>query len=206
MFNKISIRLALMFTAFVVLLLLLNGAIFLSADIRSLRQGNDGRLLHEGQRILTGIETTPPDQWPAVIGSRSRDRARIVDPQGHVLYTSDLLNLAPFIPTQSEFLDMDIQGEEYRLLTIPIVQRGVGLGYLQLADHTMMDITDLQGRIDRFLFASALISILTFFIGLFLAKRSLRPAEESMQRLERSSVPRPADGSWGSSCSAAFVP
>ncbi len=185
MFKKISIQLALLFTAFVVLLLLLNGAIFLTADIRSVQQSNDGRLLHEGQHILTDLEGMPPDLWSSAISPRSRDRARILDAQGHIVYSSELLAPVLFVDDGIPFHDQDIQGEEYRILTAPIVQAGRPDGFFQIADRTAMDITDLPNRIGRFLYVSALISLLTFFIGLYFAKRSLRPAEETMQRLEQ---------------------
>jgi signal transduction histidine kinase len=73
--------------------------------------------------------------------------------------------------------------ESYDILTAPFTEDGVVIGYLQVADRSPPD--DLGARVFLFLVVSAGISGLTFGVGLFFARRSLRPAEQMMRRLEQ---------------------
>ncbi len=183
MFRRISFLLALQFTTFVSLLLLISGSIFIVTDYRFSRRMSDDQLARQTNAILDHLPLMLEDV-STVLQPPLRDRVRVLDAAGRPIYTGNLLRDVPFQPSEAEYSDVGTQGEQLHIMTTPIVEAGMLVGFLQIGNNPP-HINDLPVRAFIFLVISALISILTFFVGLFFAKRSLKPAEETMQRLEQ---------------------
>jgi signal transduction histidine kinase len=184
-FKRIGRSIALQFTAFVVLILLIAGAIFLITDFRQTRRQTDSRLLGQAQRVVSMLAPLPFDQWAPLLSPRDRDRTRIIDDSGRVSYQGGIFSSIPFEMNKNEFENVSIQGEPFRLLTLSVIQNGQVQGFVQFVDRPPPGALDLEDRAVRFILVSALISVATFAVGLFFARRSLRPAEEMFERLEQ---------------------
>src|SRR5207237_1076156 len=85
MFKKIGRKLALQFTGFVFLLLLITGAIFLAADLENARRQTEQRLMHTVQ-IITQQEVMIPGNFPGSLPPQLREHVRVLDSSGNVLY------------------------------------------------------------------------------------------------------------------------
>lgn len=183
-FGRISIALALQFTAFVALLSLINGTVFIASDQRVSRQLQDQRLLQTSNRIITRLQSTPLQMSISLLPFE-RDVVRIVDSRGNTIYSGQLFNESPFDPRVNEFSEINIDGDHIRVMTSPILRLGVLEGFLQVGRFVEPAGQVLGRRIWLLMLTTAGISVLTFFAGLFFARRSLRPAEQAMQRLEQ---------------------
>lgn len=182
MFRRISYRIALQFTAFVFILLLLNGVLFLAADVTNARRQTRFRL---AQTAATVLERAMNDPGAAqTLPQRIRDRIRILDLKGNVLYSGWIFTNLPF-SHDHEFSYEFLQNDRYMVLTTPVITDGEMSGYMQIAEMERLPVGDLPERAAIYLLVSALISGLTFLVGLFFARRSLRPAEEMVKRLEQ---------------------
>jgi signal transduction histidine kinase len=184
MFGRISVLLALQFTAFVALLLLINGLLFIGSDQRFSRQLQDQRLLQTSNRIITRLQSSPLQMSISLLPFE-RDMVRIVDSRGNTIYAGMLFNELPFDPRVSEFSEITIDRDHIRVMTTPILRLGVLEGFLQVGRFVEPTHQVLWRRGILLMLTTAGISILTFFIGLFFARRSLKPAEAAMQRLEQ---------------------
>lgn len=178
-FRRISYSLALQFTGFVFAILLVTGAVFLASD-----GAQRGLVAHERlEQQLSQILSRPA-------GSRSipslprfqRERIRITDALGKTIYAGALFDDIPFVPKRG-LTTIESGRESFQVLTAPFVESGDIVGYIQVADRAPLD--ELQERVFLFLVVSAAISAAAFGVGLFFARRSLKPAEQMMQRLEQ---------------------
>jgi len=183
MFQKISHRIALQFTAFVFLLLLVNGAIFLAVDLENAQRRSQQRLGGFAetavQRFFSRAEPLPPDLPPPV-----RARVRIVDSSGQTIFTGPMFPDIPFVPSDGLSRSV-VEEEEYAILTLPIQRDGQLTGYVQVAGPERVPRGDLPFRIFLYLLVSLIISALTYLVGLFFARRSLAPAQQMLERLEQ---------------------
>lgn len=178
-FRRISYAIALQFTAFVFVLLLITGAIFLTGDEAQRRRDAEIRLERQLIQILdrpNGARSIP--ELPRF----QRERIRIVDSLGKTLFAGALFQDVPFKWTR-RLTTIDIEGEKYDVLTAPYVEGGSVIGYLQVADRSPIDA--FRARVYLFILVSVGLSALTFAVGLFFARRSLKPAEQMMERLEQ---------------------
>lgn len=183
MFRKISYTIALQFTAFVFLLFLINGAIFLVADFQNARRQSEMRLGRTLQLISTQWDGNI-SQFPQAIPAMIRERVRIFDTLGQPVYVGGFFSGVPFLFDQG-VSRMTVDGEQYGVLTAPVLgPRGVR-GYVQVADVERFQRADISRRAFLYLLVSVGISALTFAVGLFFARRSLKPAESAMERLEQ---------------------
>jgi signal transduction histidine kinase len=178
-FRRIGYAIALQFTAFVFGLLLVTGAVFLAADAYQRGRETHARLERQLMQILNRPDRF--DTAPA-LPAYQRERIRITDASGGTLFSGTLYDDVPFNPRR-EITTVERGRESYDILTAPFTQDGVVIGYLQVADRSPPD--DLEARVLLFLLVSAGISGLTFVVGLFFARRSLRPAEAMVRRLEQ---------------------
>lgn len=178
-FRRIGYAIALQFTAFVFGLLLVTGTVFLAADVYHRNRETRMRLERQLVQILDRPERF--DTAPA-LPAYQRERIRITDASGVTLFSGTLYDDIPFSPRR-EIMTVERGRESYDILTAPFTQDGVVVGYLQVADRSPPD--DLEARVLLFLLVSAGISGLTFGVGLFFARRSLRPAEQMVRRLEQ---------------------
>ena len=177
--KRISYALALQFTGFVFAILLVAGGAFLAGDIAQRNGEANARL----QRMLVEMRKRPEgSRGIPKIPAFQRQRVRITDALGKTIYAGALFNDVPFVP-RIGLSHLDIGGEEFDMLTAPYVERGDVVGYIQVADRSPID--DLEARVFLFLLVSSLISAGAFGVGLFFARRSLKPAEDMMQRLEQ---------------------
>jgi signal transduction histidine kinase len=183
MFKRISRSLALQFTGFVFLLFLINGAIFLAADVSNARRQTSFRMTREAQLVLSHVSPTLSVD-DRDVPQRLRGLFRVVDVGGNTVYGNGELTHLPF-PSSQGFSAITIQDDQYNVLTTPVLSGGEVRGFVQLVDPQHAELTDLPLRGLLFILVSVLISGLAFIIGLFFAKRSLKPAEEMFQRLEQ---------------------
>lgn len=180
-FRHISYRIALQFMGFVFLLFLVNGALFLAADF-----GNSQRQARFRLDNSARLFARQADQFPALpkrMPPFFRESIRIVDVDGNAFHTGSFFTDIPFSPTEDS--EVTVQGGHYRVLTSPVVRDGKLLGYVQIADNERLRVRELPFRAFLYFMMSAVISILTFGVGLFFARRSLRPAEQMVERLEQ---------------------
>lgn len=178
--RRIGTSIALQFTAFVFLLLLINGLLFLGADFERGRRQTFFRLDRTFEFIDRMGTTFDVRQLPSPL----RDRVRIVKPGGEVLYSGAFLSDIPFSHEQ-EFTDVFIDGDQYAILTRPLMRDNQVLWYAQLVDMQRLQRGELAPRALLYLIVSVAISALIFMVGRFFARRSLQPAEDMMQRLEQ---------------------
>lgn len=183
MFRRISYTIALQFTAFVFVLFLVNGAIFFGADIQNARRQTHARLdqaVHSMLRQVGDVTVFVSQGIPPPL----RGRIRVADSEGNVVYTSGLFEGVPFVAAEG-FSDLQIDHEQYRILTSSITRSGQLIGYVQLAEAERLQLGDIPRRAILYLVVSIGVSALTFGIGLFFARRSLKPAEQMVERLEQ---------------------
>lgn len=183
MFKKIGRSLALQFTLFVFLLFMLNGVIFLIVDF-----GNDihqarMRLAEEMSAVqarladaMNGVGEIPLVPHP--------ERLRIVDAAGTTVYSGELFADLP-LEKEAGFSVWTIGREEFIILTDSITQDGEITGYVQIAAPEHASIGDLPLRALVYMLVSILISLLTYVVGKHFVKKSLRPAEAMLVRLEQ---------------------
>ncbi|HAI98808.1 TPA: hypothetical protein DCL30_04730 [Candidatus Peribacteria bacterium] len=184
MFKRISRIIALQFTAFIFVLLLLNGFLFLAADLGNEQRQMRFRLERMAEGIAGRFEIGVSPLMPREVPPGMRDRVQILDAEGDVLFGSSLFGDIPFEKRQG-FAEFSIQGEQYAVLTEPIVRSGRTVGYAQVADVIRFQMDDLPLRVLLYLILSVSISTLIYLVALAFAKRSLKPAEEMVERLEQ---------------------
>lgn len=183
MFRAISYRIALQFTAFVFVLLLVNGALFLAADVESAKRQTDIRMDQTAKTIIERIRTSPAG-FNIEIAPQMRERVRIINSEGQDVLVGAYFDGVP-VQTGNRVSRIFISGEPHNVYTFPVERSGMNVGYIQMLDAGRPPSADLPLRALLYFIVSASISALTFSVGLFFARRSLKPAEEMMQRLEQ---------------------
>lgn len=183
MFRAISHRIALQFMGFVFLLLLINGIIFLAADVENTRRQMQIRLSRTTQLVMertsiteSGITVTLPPV--------TREQVRIVNLDGRISYEGGFFADIPFKP-DTGISAMVLGNDNYSVLTTIMEKNGKAIGYMQIAEIARFQAGELRLRVILYIMVSTVISALTFGVGLFFARRSLRPAEQMVQRLEQ---------------------
>lgn len=162
---------------------MINGAVFLAADFENGRRMAEFRLQRTSSFVMGKIAGWPnihPEKFPL----RMREHIRVTNLQGEHLYAGNVFSDHPFSP-ESGRSEMMIQGDEYSVFTVPLVRKGVLLGFVQVAEPERLPLGDFPRRVIIYLLVSVFVSLLTFVVGLFFARRSLKPAEEMMERLEQ---------------------
>ncbi len=182
MLQRIGHRIALQFTALVFLLLLINGVLFLAADL-----GNTQRQAHfvldRTARLIADRGSTAlafPENLPPMI----RERMRILDADGNVVFGGAMFVGVPF-DGQLGFDEATVGTDEFDVLTQPIIGDGGVIGFLQVAERQHGAWRDLPARGLLYFLVSIAVSALIYIVGVSFARRSLRPAEEMMVRLEQ---------------------
>ncbi len=183
MFARISNTIALQFTGFIFLLLLLNGILFLAADFGNARRMSQDRLIRmselvmrPAQSILEGkAEKFPPQM---------RERIRIIGSGGDTIYNGVMFEDL-IVPSDPGYTLLSADNEQYAVMTIPVIRDGQSRGYIQIINPERPELREIPVRVYLYLFVSILISGLVFLVGLAFARKSLKPAEQMMQRLEQ---------------------
>ncbi len=185
MFKRISYTIALQFTAFVLGLFLLNGIIFLAADITNARRQTHFRLTRESSVVLKQIENPRfPELHLEDIPISMHERIRFVGASGQTLYAGRFFADVPFIPRRG-FTRMHIDVDDMSVLTVPVMSGSILKAYAQVADMERLRLGDLPLRALLYLIVSITVSALTFVVGIFFARNSLKPAEDMVERLEQ---------------------
>lgn len=189
MFHRISHRIALQFTFFVFLLLLLNGAFFLAADF-----GNEHRMMRFrlermaemiGERFEPGMMRMPVMPRGGGFPPHMIEQVRVLDAKGNPLFAGSFFSDIPVMQPMKPLTPIVMDDEKYIVFTDPFERNGQVAGYVQIADTERYPRSDLPMRISLYLFISIIVSALTYIVGLYFARKSLQPAQEMMARLEQ---------------------
>lgn len=183
MFKQISRAIALQFTAFVFLLMLANGILFLAADFGAARRQEMGRLDRFEHDIADRLQSDSPFLFDG-IPPPMLSRTRVLDADGNALFEGALFDGIPFSPREG-LSEVKVQNEQYDVLTTIVRDSENVLGYVQVADMERQQLNDLPLRALLYLIVSVAISLLTFGVGRAFARRSLKPAEQMVERLEQ---------------------
>lgn len=183
LFQRISYRIALQFTVFVFLLFLINGSLFLAADFQNARRQ---AVLRSAQTANTVMQRIRVEQngMTVSVPPMLRDRVRVTDPIGKPIYAGGFFDDIPFEPHEGVH-GVRIGDDQYAVFSIPLVRQGNLDGYVQVAELYRLQFGDLPVRSLIYIVVSIAVSAATFAVGLFFARRSLRPAEQAMMRLEQ---------------------
>lgn len=185
MFKRISYRLAMQFTLYVFLFLIITGLIFLAADFGNMRRQLHFKMMRTSDVLMQNIEKASPSEANALMfPPHMRERVRVITPEGDVVYNGGVFVGVPFENAQP-FTQAVIEGDTYQLFTRPIVTPAGVKGYMQIADVDRFQADELHSRVLLYLLTSIAISAVTFVVGLLFARHSLQPAEEAMERLEQ---------------------
>ena len=183
MFKYISHRIALQFTTFVFLLLLLNGLVFLIADYHNGRRMAHDRLVRSSNEIrepaIMKIKGMPTGMPPPMM-----ERIRIMDSSGHVISAGNFFSEIPF-ERKMGFSSLELEDEDYVIFTAQLREGKDTVGYVQIVGPERQQYRDLPIRALLYLIVSVLISAATYLVGIVFARHSLQPAEEMMERLEQ---------------------
>jgi signal transduction histidine kinase len=182
-FRTISRTIALQFTAFVFGLLLITGMVFLAADYGTAQRRTNDRLLRTADAVLERIRNAEPPLL-AALPPQLRERVRIVGSDGSQLYAGALFTDIPFVISRG-IVHTNVGSDQFAMLTLTVMQNDEFRGYLQVAEMERGPAEELPGRALIFLLISAAVSAITFGVGIFFARSSLKPAEEMFVRLEQ---------------------
>jgi signal transduction histidine kinase len=152
-------------------------------------QNIDVQLRLQSSMVSTMLSTLPSTDVHTVrdaVPLPFRPHVRVLNTSGEVVYSGDLLQGVPTRDLHDGFADISIGDEGYRLITTSIVSgNNERIGFLQIIGNQRMQLSEMPGRILSYLLISSIASIFIFLIVLYFAHRSLKPAQEAMERLEQ---------------------
>jgi len=183
MFRAISYRIALQFMGFMFLLLLVNGIIFLAADVENTRRQMQVRLSRTTQLVMQQTNVSQ-EGVTVTLPPMTREQVRLVNLDGRITYEGGFFADIPFNP-ETGISEIVLGNDRYSVLTTIMERNGEAIGYMQIAEIARFQAGELRLRVILYLIVSTVISALTFGVGLFFARRSLKPAEQMVQRLEQ---------------------
>jgi signal transduction histidine kinase len=184
MFKRVQRKLAIKFTIFVSLLLLVSGGIFIIADYVNGLFRVDGLLARDSAQILARIDA-PIENVQRALTGRDISRARILTPEGKEVYVGGSFKSLDVPFSASKYVNVNFEEETYRIITVPITAGGQDIGFLQLSEREKIRPQDLMGKLGLFLLVALAISSITYLMGLYFARRSLIPVRETTERLEQ---------------------
>jgi signal transduction histidine kinase len=183
MFRRVSYIIALQFTAFVFILILISGSIFLAVDFNRVRRQTYDLLVQNLQFVIDSSRFTP-DGVPAALPRGMSELVRVADKNHRILYEGDVFSDIRF-SDKPGLSYATVEHEDYVILTAPIMDSGQPSGHIQVAHLDRFHFSELQDKGFMFLLVNIGISTITFFVGLFFARTSLKPAAAAMDRLEQ---------------------
>ncbi|MEK7217930.1 MAG: HAMP domain-containing sensor histidine kinase, partial [Patescibacteria group bacterium] len=184
MFKRISYRIALQFTAFVFLLFLVNGALFLAADLLNVRRQTRFRLERMAESIALRVEPGRTQFFMHGMPPNMREQVRVLDAEGKTLFAGAFFEDVP-VEAARPWAEVTMGDRSYVVFTDPFLRDGRRAGFVQIADAVQYPRHDFTNRIFLYLLVSVAVSALTFLVGLSFARRSLVPAEQMVERLEQ---------------------
>jgi signal transduction histidine kinase len=178
-------KLAWQFTLIVFTLMILAGAAYLAVDYFGSQHSVDRRLEREAQRIAARLERGRPsgENGPPLLRGGG-ERARLVDAAGHPLEVGESFPRVTLPLTMDRFATVRGEGGYLRVLTVPVDVAGAP-AYLQVVTAERVAADDLPWMAALFALVCVVVSGLTYLLGYVFAGRSLRPAEETLARLEQ---------------------
>jgi signal transduction histidine kinase len=108
----------------------------------------------------------------------------VADKNHRILYEGDVFSDIRF-SDKPGLSYATVEHEDYVILTAPIMDSGQPSGHIQVAHLDRFHFSELQDKGFMFLLVNIGISTITFFVGLFFARTSLKPAAAAMERLEQ---------------------
>ncbi len=183
MFTRLRVKLALQFAALVFGLMLVLGAVFLAIEYTDVNRQLDRRLKDQAAFVQREIRL-PMTAAQATRLHAAGINARIVTPDGRVLYTSDIFARVHAPASPAGFTTLRVDGSSFRVLTTALDSAG-GAAALQLAAQDILGPAELPGEIAVFFAVALSMTLLAALLGFYFAKRSLAPAQEMFLRLER---------------------
>jgi signal transduction histidine kinase len=184
MFKRVQRKLAIEFTIFVSLLLLVSGGIFIIADYVNGLFRVDSLLARDSAQILARIDA-PIENVQRALTGRDISRTRILTPEGKEVYVGGSFKSLDVPFSASKYVNVNFEEETYRIITVPITAGGQDIGFLQLSEREKIRPQDLMGKLGLFLLVALAISSITYLVGLYFARRSLIPVRETTERLEQ---------------------
>lgn len=183
MFDKLRFRIALQFTIVIFILLLIYGAIFIPIDYRDYKNELEENLTNDASRVLSLMDLKPED---AIRKLTERDdfRVRIFNADDIVVYSGQLFTENDNVLRHDPF-KINYHNDRFFVMTFPIELHGIPSGSLQIGEVYHVFIEDLREKMIILFLESLLVALLTYFIGMFFAKRALAPAESMYKRLDQ---------------------
>lgn len=183
MFQDISRKIALQFTGFVFLLLLVNGLLFLIADLGNEQRMSRARLVRNGELVAHEAEVALGGgvaQLPRML----KENIRILREDGSALHAGEFFREIPFEPHEG-IEQIALDGDRYNVLTLSFDAPGRPKGFVQIAAPERFGAADLPLRAALYVIVTVAVSVLIYAVGRFFAARSLAPAAEAMRQLEQ---------------------
>lgn len=189
MFKRLSYIFAAQFTGFVFILLLTAGGVYFVSDYYNQQSLTNQQLLKEANRIATHLNSQEGDLSDTPLSQRELAFVRICNPDQSIRYQGAffLSSTVPLTFPQGDiqYSTTEVDEAPYRILTTTVRHDGREIGYLQVAQPEENTFASVRHQAENYLLVSIAISILTFILGLSLARRNLDPVKESMERLEQ---------------------
>jgi signal transduction histidine kinase len=169
------------FTALVTAVLIAGVVAYAVADAAATSYGLDRDLERRATRALRLL-----DRRSGTAAEESLGEIRLLDANGLVLQANpDLEGLALAERVTPGFSTLAHPDGAYRVLTVTLEPpRGEAI-FLQVASPSRVDVADLWEKVLVLLGVTALVSGLTYAIGLGFARRTLRPVHDTLARLEQ---------------------
>jgi signal transduction histidine kinase len=179
-FRRLRLKLALQFTGLVFFLMLVLGVVFIAIEFTDVNRQLDDRLQRQAAAIQKEL------RLPISVGQarwlhREAFNVRLATSDGQSLYASDIFARLPVGLDEPPLRTVRADGASFRVLTTGFPGRDDVV--LQLAGQDRIGPAELPGEIAVFFIAAVLVTILTAFLGLWFARRSLAPAERMFERL-----------------------
>jgi signal transduction histidine kinase len=185
MLQGIGNRIALQFTGLIFLLLLLNGALFLAADFGNARRISQDRLIRLSKLAMHPSEIALVEKRMPSLPPELRERVRIITEDGDYIFSGAMFNEQIPVQKSPGYAVFSSDDDQFGLLTVPVTVQGSAKGFVQIVNPERAELHTLPLRAFVYLVLSALVSCIIYAIALAFTRRSLKPAEETMQRLEQ---------------------
>jgi two-component system OmpR family sensor kinase len=202
-FRSIRFRLTAWYALILFVIILMLGAGVAKVLERELRQDVDVRLRNSAEEMLTqfrvsmefGSQSTQIQSAPPSEFSFPSQLLQIVSSDGKVVFTSENLGQRqlPTVSTEGDLEDqmryanVEVDGENLRVLTYPILLRdsGLNIGAINVAEP-FIQVDEMLSDLRRQFFAAAMAgALLAAVAGWFLAGRALKPVDQMVFRAQQ---------------------
>jgi signal transduction histidine kinase len=169
------------FTALVTAVLIAGVVAYAVADAVATSYGLDRDLERRATRALRLL-----DRRSGTAAEESLGEIRLLDASGRILQANpDLGGLALAERPAPGFSTLAHPDGAYRVLTVSLEPPREGASFLQVASPSRLDVADLWEKVLVLLGVTALVSGLTYVIGIGFARGALSPVHDTLSRLEQ---------------------